>query len=87
MGRNLWALCNIGKTSMEGLIFCITIQDHCEPTGVSAVGNKAGQRTEKTEEAGVVQATEKKAEDRHAKTLHILKRLLQREGQSSILGR
>lgn len=71
---------------MEGLILCTTAQELCEPTGVIAAGNKDGQRTGKTEEAGVVQAREKKAEDRHAKTLHILKRPLQREGESSILG-
>lgn len=48
---------------------------------------QGGQRTGKAEEAGVVQAREKKAEDRHAKSLHRLKRPLQREGESSILGR
>lgn len=48
---------------------------------------QGGQRTGKAEEAGVVQAKEKKAEDRHAKSLHRLKRPLQREGESSILGR
>lgn len=41
---------------MEGLIFCTTAQEHCEPTGGSAVGIQAGQRTGETEEAGVVQA-------------------------------
>lgn len=85
MGRNLWALCNIGKTSVEGLIFCPTAQEHYEPTGVSAVGNKAGQRTGKTEEAGVVHAREKKAEDSHAKTLHILKRNCKEKGNHLFL--
>lgn len=61
MERIQWALCNSGRTSVEGLILCTAAQELCEPTGVSAVGNKAGQRTGKTGEAGVVQAREKKA--------------------------
>lgn len=81
MGSSPWALCSIGGTSVEGLILSTIAQEDHEPTGDRAGGNKNEQRTGKTKGAGAVWAEEKKAEERHAKSLHIPKGSLQREGE------